>query len=50
MTGLLQHGVWRGCADLFSVRLNLIEVMIEAALVSEVFSVDLQQFEDDVIA
>ena len=36
MTGLLQHGVWRGCADLFSVRLSLIEVIIEAAVVSEV--------------
>ena len=24
MTGLVQHGVWRGCADCFAVRLNLL--------------------------
>ena len=36
MTGLLQHGVWRGGADVFLVRLNLIEVMLEALVVTEV--------------
>ena len=36
MTGLLQHGVWRGGSDVFLVRLNLIEVMLEALVVIEV--------------
>jgi hypothetical protein len=30
MTGLLKNGVWRGCSVVFSVRLELIEVEIEA--------------------
>jgi hypothetical protein len=28
MTGLEQHGVWRGCADCFAVRLNLLEAEV----------------------
>jgi hypothetical protein len=36
MTGLLQHGVWRGGADVLLVRLKLIEVMLEAFVVTEV--------------
>ena len=35
MVGLLQHGVWRGGADLFSVWMNLLELTIEALVVSE---------------
>ena len=28
MTGLVQHEVWRGCADWLAVRLNLIEAVV----------------------
>ena len=36
MTGLLQYGVWTGGVGLLLVNLNLIELMIEAVVASEV--------------